>query len=134
MEAIKVHAKETDLLESIFSALITTYSEGACFFMGDREKVTFKISHKFEALNIKVGDANRSGGVADQVMKAREVRIVKFDAGVYGVRVMFISGPVWSDDELEVIGAWALALPLRHPLASSFKYYVPFWPFSYLKA
>ncbi len=125
MNEIKIHVREINLLKPLLSMLITTYPEGACFFMGDREKVTFKISHKFEALKINVGDANRSGGIADQVIKTRETKVVKYDASVYGVRVMFICGPVWSDDEAQVEGAWALALPRRHPLASSFSHYAP---------
>lgn len=125
MGQIKVHAKETEVLKQMFSVLVTTYTEGACFFLGDREQVTFKISSKFDALKIEVGDVNKDGGIADQVIKSGEVKTVKYDASVYGVRAMFISGPVWSDDDTEVVGAWALALPQRHPLASSFKYYAP---------
>jgi len=122
---IKIHNKDLEILKSFFSILVTTYPEGACFFTGDREKVNFKASHKFKELKIEVGDPNKAGGIAEQVIKSGEFRKVKYDAGVYGVRVLFFCGPIWSDDESTVEGAWAFALPVRHPLASSFRYYAP---------
>jgi len=121
----KIHARDLEILKSLFSILVTTYPEGACFFIGDREKVTFKVSHKFKELQIEVGDRNRAGGIAEQVIKSGEFKSIKFDASVYGVRVLFLCGPVWSDDESTIEGAWAFALPVRHPLASSFHYYAP---------
>lgn len=125
MEQITVHAREMELLKSVFSVLISTYPEGASFFMWDQEKVIFKTSYKFEALKIEEGDTHKAGGVADQVIKSGKLKIINYEAGVYGVRVMFISAPIWADDESAIIGAWGLALPRRHPLASSFKYYAP---------
>lgn len=125
MEQIRVHARETDLIKALFSFVITTYSEGAVFFLSDLEKVTYRVSEKFEALNVNVGDPIKAGGAADRALKNREVEVIKYDASAYGVRVMFVSGPIWADDDSNVEGTWAFALPRRHPLASSFKYYAP---------
>jgi hypothetical protein len=122
---LKVHTSDLEIVKAFFTILVSTYPEGACFFLGDRERVTFKVSHKFKELQIEVGDRNRAGGIAEQVIKTGEFKKVKFDASVYGVRVLFFCGPIWSDDESMIEGAWAFALPVRHPLASSFRYYAP---------
>ncbi|UWG96673.1 methyl-accepting chemotaxis protein [Dehalobacter sp. DCM] len=125
MEEIRVHAREVDLMKALFTFLVTTYSQGAAFLLSDLENVTYCVADKFEALSVRVGDRIKAGYAADNAIKNQRVDVTKYDAHVYGVRVMFISGPIWADDDSEVIGSWAFALPRRHPLASSFKYYAP---------
>ncbi|HHW61938.1 MAG TPA: methyl-accepting chemotaxis protein [Syntrophomonadaceae bacterium] len=126
METLKVHVKDIDLLKSLFSVIITAFEDGASFSIVDREKVIFFIKHKFEELQSQVGDKIASGGPAERILKTRKVLSVNFDRDLFGgIRIFSLGGPIWADDDSDVVGAWFMGVPRLHTIAKSFDYFAP---------
>lgn len=126
MKQIKLHWKNKDELQAILGLLIDTYQQGACFYLTDREKIIYKhASSIFDVPNTEVGTSNKKDGVTDNIISSCQVKLLHLDRNLYGVRVNVIAGPLWSDDEEEIMGTWMMVLPKLHTLAQSFEYYAP---------
>lgn len=126
MEEITVHARDIELLKSLFSVLIKSYEDGASFSIVDLEKVRFLVRHKFDELQSNVGDKLAPGGPAEQIIKARKILVLNYDRNMFGtIRIFTLGGPIWADDDSDVIGAWFLGSPRLHKIVKSFDYFAP---------
>lgn len=126
MEQIKLHWNNIEDVNQMFKVLVDRFEDGAVFFATDREKVIYKhSSRKFDVPNITIGIVNKNGGAADTVLKNQQVTELHLERHVYGVRTAVVAGPLWSDDETEVLGVWALAVPKVHKMVGSFDYFAP---------
>jgi predicted nucleic acid-binding Zn-ribbon protein len=125
VEQIKIHTRELELVQSLFTVLVETYEDGACFSMCDHSQITFKVKKHFQSIDQKVGDPIETGGLGEQILKEGKTLHFKTDRNVFGVRTYNIAGPIWSDDEAEIVGAWQLELPRLHKLAKSFDHFAP---------
>lgn len=126
MQQFKLKAGDQDRIESLFSVLLTTYPNGACFFFTDLEKVTYKQSTpQFDIPDVQVNTENKPGGIADTALTKKELFEIKLDASMYGVPVHVVAGPLWTDDEQDVTGTWALALPWVDPVTAAFDHFAP---------
>jgi len=124
--AFKLRMSDRETLFPLFSSLVATYEDGACFFATDRDKVIFKEkTAKFDVPGTEVGTPNKKGGVADQVCQARDIVRLRLDASLYGKRVDILAGPLWSDDFAEIEGAWIIAQPRVHKLYQVFDTFAP---------
>lgn len=126
MKQIKVHWNNLADVKQICSLLVDTYEEGAIFFITDLDRIIYKqASQKFDHADVTVGMENKAGGVTDQVIKKRQVIELHLDKQVYGEQVTVFAGPFWSDDELDILGAWAFVLPRIHHMVKAFSYFAP---------
>lgn len=122
---LKVHEKEQVFLKSYISTIIQSYEDGACFFITDLNRVTFKLAEKFDIPGLDVGTQYNKNGLAAQAIQARKVIMQQLNRSVYGVRLQVFGGPIWDEAETTIIGAWALALPRQHKLVNSFESFAP---------
>lgn len=122
---LRVHPKELEFLKQYLAIMLTSYEDGACFFVTDLNTVTFKSKHQFDIPGLDVGTQYSQNGVAAQVIQARRVHTLQIDRSVYGVRVFAIGGPVWNDSDSEILGAWVLAIPRQHKLVNAFDSFAP---------
>lgn len=126
MEQIKLHWSNVEEIKSFMTLQVDTYDDGVSLFITDLNKIVFKkASSKFDIPNTETGTLNKSGGVADTIFKNRQVMVLNLDRNVYGVRTKIMAGPLWSDDETEILGVWVIAIPRTHPLARSFSQFAP---------
>jgi len=125
MEQFKLKFNEQEKIRALFATLMLTYPNGGCFFFTDREKVTYKQAVKFDVPDVQVGKANKPGGVADTVLAKKQVIHLRLDESYYGVPAEVMAGPLWTDDEQEVSGVWALALPMVDPVTAAFEHFAP---------
>lgn len=126
MKNLRLKQGEVRALQEFASVLVDTYEDGACFFVTDREKVVFKAkSTTFDVPGTEVGTLNKTGGVADVILKAGELKVLNLDRNIYGVRVKVIAAPIWSDDDKSMVGAWIIALPRLHQVYKAFDTIAP---------
>lgn len=126
MNQIKMHWSNLEEVKQMFSVLADTYEAGATFVITDQEKVIYKqASAKFDPPGVEVGAVNKEGGVSDQVIKKQQVIEIRLPENVYGTRSTVTAGPLWSDDEKEVLGAWVLVLPKVHKVVDAFDFFAP---------
>lgn len=126
MEQFKLKYSDRENIRALFATLMQTYPNGGCFFFTDREQVTYKQpTEKFDVPDVQVGVPNKAGGVADTVLNKEQVIHLHLDASYYGVPVEVIAGPLWTDDEREISGVWALALPMIDPVTAAFDHFAP---------
>ena len=126
MEQFKLKYNDRENIKALFITLMETYPNGGCFFFTDREKVIFKQpTDKFDVPDIKVGMQNKAGGIAEIVLAKKEVVHLRLDASYYGVPAEVYAGPLWTDDEQEILGVWALALPIIDPVTAAFEHFAP---------
>jgi len=126
MKQIKMHWSYLEDVEQICTLLVETYPEGAVFLVSDRERIIFKQgSVKFDSVDLKVGTPNRPGGVTHQVLQTRQVMEIKLDKSLYGVRGRVLAGPIWSENEREILGVWTMLLPKEHKMAGAFDTFAP---------
>lgn len=126
MEQIKLHWNNMEDVKQMYEVMVDTYNEGAVFFLTDLEQVVYKkASAKFDLPDVIVGAANKPGDPADNVLKRKQVIEIHLDSHMYGERVTVMAGPLWSDDETDILGVWALALPQIHPVLGAFDYIAP---------
>ena len=124
MQQIKLKWSNMEVIKELYSAMVDTYEEGAVFVVTDMEKVIYKkASEKFDIPKLLVG--NKTGKLADTVYKRKQILELNLGVHVYGVRVKFVAGPFWSDDETEVLGGWALILPRVHKMVGAFDTFAP---------
>lgn len=117
--------QELEGIKKIAPVLVEMFEDGACMFITDLEKVLFKqASRKFDVPGTDVGVANQKGGVAEQIIKAKRFIEVKVAGERYGVvetgfRISVFGCPIVDGEQ--VVGAWVIAYPVRHPLVKTFK-------------
>lgn len=122
---LRVHMKELEFVKSYFNIVTTAFEDGACFFITDLDKVTYISGHKFEIAELKVGGGFSESGPSAQAIKARKVVSIRIPRNVYGIRLLTYSGPIWNENDTEVIGAWALTIPRQHKLVNAFESFAP---------
>lgn len=126
MKQIKMHWNNIENIKQMYSLTVDTYDEGAVFFISDLEKIIYKQpSIKFDNPEMAVGTPNKAGGVVDQILKSKQVIELHLDKQMYGVRVTVTAGPLWSDDETEILGVWGLVLPKVHKMIEAFDFFAP---------
>jgi hypothetical protein len=125
MNNLHMHAKDLDFLKSYFTIIIHSFEDGACFFITDLDKVTFKLADKFDIPGLEVGSQYSKSGIAAQTIQAEKVIAMQLARNVYGVRVHAFGGPVWDESDTEIVGAWILALPRQHKLVNAFDSFAP---------
>ncbi len=126
MKQIKMHWNNIEDVKQICSLLVETYEEGAIYFITDREKVVYKqASPKFDLPDVNVGVSNKAGGVTDQVLRNKQVIELNMDSQMYGKPVKVVAGPLWSDDESDILGVWVMVLPKVHKMLGAFDYFAP---------
>ena len=125
LENLRLQAKEVDLLKRFCRVAVNAFEDGACFIVTDKEKVTDKIAERFDLPGIDVGTANKKDGAADQIFQAGKTTMLKLAREIYGVRICVIGGPVWSDDDRDIVGIWALATPRQHKIVHAFETFAP---------
>jgi len=52
---LQVHTKELEFLKQYLDITISSYEDGACFFVTDLNTVTFKSKHLFDIAGLEVG-------------------------------------------------------------------------------
>lgn len=122
---LRVHTKELAFLKQYLDITISSYEDGACFFVTDLNTVTFKSKHTFDIAGLEVGTQYSQNGIAAQVIQARRVILQQLDRNVYGVRIFAIGGPLWDETDREILGAWVLAIPRQHKLVNAFDSFAP---------
>lgn len=126
MKQIKLHWNNIEDVKQMYSLLVDTYDEGAIFLITDLEKIVYKqASQKFDQADVIIGTMNTSGGIADQVLKNKQVIELHLDKQMYGSRVTVVAGPLWSDDESDILGVWVLVLPKVHKMLGAFDFFAP---------
>ena len=127
MQEVKLYWKDVESLKRIAPALVNAYEDGACLLITDREKIIFKQpSEKFDVPGAKVNTPNTSNGPAEKAMRSRQLVSFRVDrSDEYGLRLTDTAGPLWSEDESEVLGAWILVVPKIHEMFKSFDFFAP---------
>ena len=121
----RAHHHELDFLKSFITLILPTFEEGACFFITDTEKVAFVLEHKFLIPGLKIGSGFSQSGPAAQAIQAKKTVSVRIPRNVYGVRLFAIAGPIWNQNDTEVVGAWVLPVPRLHKIVSAFDAFAP---------
>lgn len=121
----RMHLQELDLIKTFMNIIIASFEEGACFFITDKDKVVFKLEHKFKIPGLEIGSGFSQSGPAAQAMREQKMITVRIPRNVYGVRLYALAGPVWDDTDTEVIGAWVLPLPRQHKIVNAFDSFAP---------
>lgn len=113
-------------VKQMFNLLIETYEQGAVFWIADLEKIVYKkASTEFDLPNITVGGQIIDGGIINEIITGKQVIEKHLEKDVYGTRMNIIAGPLWTDDESDIMGGWVLAQPKIHKVASSFRFFAP---------
>jgi hypothetical protein len=121
----KILLKEVVVLKTFIEGTLPSYEDGACFFLTDKEKVTYSTTNKFDLPGVDIGSPNKKDGLAESAIREQKIIQKSLDRSVYGVRVHAHCGPIWSDDGSEITGAWVLVQPRLHKVANSFDYFAP---------
>lgn len=122
---LRIHQKEMEFLKSYFKFIIPSFEDGACFFVTDLEKVTYKLADKFDIPALVEGKPFNGGGIAAQVIQARKAVTLHIERSVYGVRVFAFGGPIWNEADNEIVGTWGLGLPRQHKIVAAFDSFAP---------
>ncbi len=126
MEQIKMYWNDLEQLKQTYSLLVNTYEEGAIFLISDLEKLVYKIaSQKFDYPDIRAGIPNKAGGITEQVLEKKQIIESYIDQQIYGVHGKMVAGPLWSDDDSDILGAWILFLPKVHKMIGTFDIFAP---------
>lgn len=122
---LRVHMKELEFVKGYFNIIISGFEDGACFFVTDLDKVTYISGHEFEIPGLRVGGGFSESGPSAQAINARKVVSLRIPRNVYGIRLLTYSGPIWNENDTEIIGAWALTIPRQHKIVSAFDSFAP---------
>ncbi|MEN6565115.1 MAG: hypothetical protein ABFC57_02295, partial [Veillonellales bacterium] len=122
---LQVHENEVAFLKAYFNMISHSFEDGACFFTTDLEKVTYKQAEIFDMQGLDVGTQFSQRGIAAQAIQSRQVVTQDLDRNIYGIRVHAVGGPVWNENDSEIVGAWALTTPRQHKLVNAFEAFAP---------
>lgn len=109
-----------------FAEVLTKFIPGGVFFgFVEGDTVTWsKHSDSFDLEALKVGSKVDGDSVTHRAIKEKNVLSQTVPRSVYGTRVIVVSIPVVNDAE-EAIGAFNVAIPRLHPVASAFPNFAP---------
>lgn len=122
---LRVQERDMALLKEFLHVIISSFEDGACFFLVDLDKVTFKLSHVFDIAGLDVGAQYSKSGVAAKVLEAGKFITMRLEHHVYGARVLACGGPIWDATNTKVVGAWVLAQPRQHRIVKAFDSFAP---------
>ncbi|MBU2702112.1 archaellum component FlaC [Sporomusaceae bacterium BoRhaA] len=122
---LHVHMKELEFVKAYFNIVLTAFEDGASFFITTLDKVTYIENHKFEIPGLQVDGGFSKSGPSAQAIQARKVVSARIPRNVYGVRLFTYSGPIWNENDTEIIGAWALTIPRQHKIVNAFESFAP---------
>lgn len=126
MQQIKQHWNDMTGVKQMMNLLVETYDQGAVFCIADLDKIVYKkASTKFDLPDMVVGGKIRANGIVHDILSQKQVIEKHLEQDVYGKRMSLIAGPLWSDDESDILGIWVFAQPKLHKVASSFKHFAP---------
>ncbi|AZV56763.1 methyl-accepting chemotaxis protein [Clostridium sp. AWRP] len=88
------------------------FSDGAVIFTTDLNKfISIQESKDFKLSQLKVGDNFKKDTTAAEAVKTKKPVSVEHDASMYGVPVLSVCYPLFSDDTGELIGTFGLMIP-----------------------
>jgi hypothetical protein len=122
---LRIHASEIELIKAGFGFIIQAMDDGACFFTTDLDKFTYVVNHIFNIPGVEVGEPYNPEGIVAIILKSQEVAALHLKRNIYGMRISSYGGPIWSDDETEVVGTWVMAIPRQHKLVNAFDSFAP---------
>jgi hypothetical protein len=108
---LSFHEDELDLLKDLLKVIISSFEQGACFFVVDLDKITYKLSHKFDIAGLDVGAEYSKNGVAAKVVATGTTATMRLEKHESGIALSACGGPIWDSTDTKVIGAWVLAQP-----------------------
>ncbi len=120
-----ISVNELESLKVLANIQTNTIPEGVIF--GIMEGDTIVWTKSSDSLNIKllsVGNKLSSDSTTLVAMRERKILSQDIDRAHYGVRLTITSIPI-VDDEKNVVGAFAMAVPKLHPIAKSFRSFAP---------
>lgn len=97
-----------------FAPLIAEmFPEGAFLYMSDLNKIAYRqSSSKFDIPSISVGYDLKEDDNASIVIKTKKPSIVEFDASKFGVPTIFMTYPVFNEeDSNELVATFGIVLP-----------------------
>ncbi|MFL0249764.1 methyl-accepting chemotaxis protein [Clostridium neuense] len=88
------------------------FSDGAVLFITDLNKfLDIQNSKHFQLPQLKVGDSFTEDTTAAKVIKTKKSFSSEYDASLYGVPVLSICEPLFSNDTNELIGTFGMIIP-----------------------
>ncbi|OBR97099.1 putative sensory transducer protein YfmS [Clostridium ragsdalei P11] len=88
------------------------FSDGAVIFTTDLNKfISIQDSKDFKLTQLKVGDNFKEDTTVAEAVKTRKSISVEHDDSMYGVPVLSVCYPLFSDDTGELIGTFGLMIP-----------------------
>lgn len=88
------------------------FSDGAVMFLTDLNKyMKIQNSKDFKLPQLKVGDNFNEGTAPATVIKTKKPISIEYDASKYGVPVLSVCHPVFSEDTGEFIGTFGMVIP-----------------------
>lgn len=97
-----------------FAPLIAgMFPEGAMIYMTDLKQVAYKqASAKFDIPSVYVGYQLKEGDNAYNTIKTRKPQVVEFDANKHGIPTLFMTYPLFDDDNhSEIVATFGIVLP-----------------------
>jgi len=92
--------------------LCEMFSDGAVMFTSDLKKVVnIQNSKAFQMNQIKVGEDFKETTSSAKVIKAKKPLSLEYDASVYGVPVLAVCHPLYSEHSGEIVGTFGLIIP-----------------------
>lgn len=113
------------IIRPLLSQLLESYESGASFYVTDRTRITYKRTLRFDPPGTEVGTLNQPGGIAAQIMAHGSIINIKMDRKQYGVPLNAVGGPLWSDGQDAIEGAWFVVTPREHKLIAAFDHFAP---------
>lgn len=88
------------------------FSDGSVLFTTDLNKfISVQQSKEFQLYQLKVQDNFTEDTTAAKVIKTKKTVSLEHDASVYGVQVLSICVPIFSEDTNELIGTFGMIIP-----------------------
>lgn len=88
------------------------FPEGAFIYFSDLTKIVCRQgSKKFDIPDIPLGYELTENDNATKVIKSGQVETTEYDASKWGVPTLFITYPVWNEENNELVGTFGIVLP-----------------------
>ena len=124
-EDLHVHAKELEFIKSFIQITFHMFEDGAVFFATDLTEVTYKHTENFDFPGLDVGNQFSKNGLSAKIIQSRRPMQFEIPREVYGKRVCALGGPVWNDNDSDIIGSWAMGSPREHKIVQAFDTFAP---------
>lgn len=126
MEDIRLYWQDRKIVQFMLSVMADSYEDGAYVAIRDRENITFNYNTTgIELFDVEVSTHNKEGGLVDRIFLNKEFESIPLDQSKYGVRAQAMCGPLWSDNDTDVLGVWILITPRINQVYKSFDYFAP---------